>query len=273
MKILMLYTSHRQIEEFKVAQFLYNRNEFLKSIDILFHCNASDVVDEWTTRNHNRKFDKDTVSDIMNGFHSPNIRTVFTDTNSGQHVGVAEQISSVYDQLTGYDFVIHLHPDCFILETDYLQQILQNADKNTTDYIAWELSRTYGMGAGQHRKLEYGSDFFIFTPKEKNNIWKDYKEYWGQEKELIIRFDHEQPIFSQPVKGDGTLAGGKEPWNKHPRCGCEGFMGDQIFQRGLNVTPLDRGEIGYLTSSLEPNGLWHCHNLSAIEKHLNRSFR
>ena len=269
----MLYTSHRQIEEFKVAQFLYNRNEFLKSMDILFHCNASDSVDEWTTRNHNRKFDKNTVSDIMNGFHSPNISTVFTDTNSGQHVGVAEQISSVYDQLTGYDFVIHLHPDCFILETDYLQQVLQNADKNTTDYIAWELPRTHGMGADQHRKLEYGTDFFIFTPKEKNNIWKNYKEYWGKEPGPIIRFEHGQPGFAQPVKGDGTLSGGKEPWNKHPRCGCEGFMGDQISQRGLNVTPLDRGEIGYLTSSLESNGLWHCHDLKAIETYLNRSFR
>lgn len=272
MKIILLITSHRQIEEFKIAQFLYNRNEFLQGMDILFHCNASDVVKEWTTGDFNKNFDKEAVLDVMNGFHSPNIRTIFSDVNVGVHAGAAEQISSVYDQLTDYDFVIHAHVDCFILDTNYLQQVLQNADKNTTDYIVWELPKTYGMGAGDQRKLEYGSDFFIFTPKENNNIFKNYKEYWGKEPGPVSHLRNGEPVLAETIKGDGTLEGGKEPWNTHPHLGCEGFMGDEISQRGLNVTPLDRGEIGYLASSLEPNGLWHCHNLSAIEKHLNRSF-
>ena len=233
MKVLLLYTSHRQVKELKIAQFLYNKDPFLKTMDILFHCNNPDI-------------DKYAVTEILNGFESPNIGTIFTSVNSGANTGVAEAINSVYDQLADYDYVIHLHPDVFILSSEKLQQALESNDPEQTDFIAWEINREYGMPPGKRRTLEYASDFFIFSPKERNNIFKDYVQYWTDNPH----------IQGQPGANSG----------------CERFLGYQTQKYGVNVAYLDRGLYGGMRTELEPLGIWHCHNLRQIEQYLHRNF-
>ncbi len=101
----------------------------------------------------------------MRGFDSPNTRSIFSSINSGHHSGVAEAIDSVYNQLIDYDFVIHLHPDVFLMYTEKLQQLLDDSSIEDTDYIAWQMNKEYAMPVGRVRDTEYASDFFIFTPK------------------------------------------------------------------------------------------------------------
>ena len=225
MKILLLYTSHRQIRELEISQFLYNHNDLLKTCDVLLHCN-------------NPNIDKTIVSNIMRGFDSPNTRSIFSSINSGHHSGVAEAIDSVYNQLIDYDFVIHLHPDVFLMYTEKLQQLLDDSSIEDTDYIAWQMNKEYAMPVGRVRDTEYASDFFIFTPKKQNNIFKHFKEYWRE----------------------------------NPTSGCERFLGCQIHKHALNIKHLDRGLYGGMRAELEPFGIWHSHNLSQVEYFLHTRF-
>ena len=127
-----------------------------------------------------------------------------------------------------------------------LQQALESNDPEQTDFIAWEINREYGMPPGKRRTLEYASDFFIFSPKERNNIFKDYVQYWTDNPH----------IQGQPGANSG----------------CERFLGYQTQKYGLNVAYLDRGLYGGMRTELEPLGIWHCHNLRQIEQYLHRNF-
>lgn len=226
MKTLLLYTSHRQVEELEIARFFYNRDPFLKTLDVRLHCN-------------NPKINQKLVSEIVNGFEAPNVKIDFTSNNSGHHSGVAEAINSLYEELSDYDFVIHTHPDIFILHADKIKKTIEENYNKDVDYIAWQIHRTHGLAPGKRRDLEYASDFFIFKPKSKNNVFKHYKEYW----------------------------------EKYPKSGCERFLGYQIEKSNLTVADLDRGELGGMEGGLESLGIWHCHNLSLIKTFIKNNYK
>ena len=222
MKVLLLYTSHRQVEELEIAQGIYNKNDFLKQMDVLLHCN-------------NPSIDKKKIAGIIDGFDAPGKKVIFSEQNSGHHSGVAEAIHSIYEQLKEYDFVIHTHPDVFLVHTKKLEETLHAYATEDVDYIVWDIPRTVAWEA-TIRENEYTSDFFIFRPKEENNIFRHYYEYW----------------------------------EKNPSSGCERFLHYAIHKDHLKVGRLDRDPYAAMIpkSSPEPFGIWHCHHLPHLKEYM-----
>ena len=220
-KVLLLYTSHKQLEEVRLSSYFYNRNDYLRQMDVLLHCN-------------NKLIDKEKLKKALDLFQAPKKDLIFSEKNSGHHSGVAEAVDSVYHKLKEYDFVIHLHPDIFLVHTEKLESTLRENFSKDIDYIVWDLpARAPGEPASFARDSEYASDFFIFKPKKNNNIFKHYIEYWGE----------------------------------YPHSGCERFLFCAIQKDGLKTARLDRDPWAAMTPPAtqtkgpEQFGIWHCHHL------------
>jgi len=178
----------------------------------------------------------------LNGFETNNKRIIFGTQNSGHHAGVAEAVDEVYGELCGYDFVVHTHPDVFLVDTTKLENTLLENSSKEVDYIAWQLPQHAPWEPdGFQRDPEYASDFFIFAPKAANNVFKHHVEYW----------------------------------KKFPQSGCERFLYYATHREHLKVARLDRDPHGAMDPSAnaqqitpEPFGIWHSHNLSYVKEYI-----
>ena len=227
MKTLLLYTSHRQLEEVRLSSYFYNKSDFLKQMDVILHCN-------------NEKIDKQKLKQNFDLFDAPNKEIIFSNKNSGHHSGVAQAIDSIYNKLLEYDFVVHLHPDVLILDPANLQATLEKNYNSDADFIVWQIHKTLGMPHGHERNAEYASDFFIFRPKEENNIFKQHADYW---------------------KGN------------QGKSGCERFLFLMIDKFNLITSKLDRDPVGGMLLSPEPFGLWHCHKPHEAVLYIEKDFK
>jgi len=140
MKLLLFITGHRQLIEYHYF------NRFLKRLeltcDIFIYCNNSEI-------------DKDILT-YYHEFNAPK-RLFITTLNDGYRTGGVEAVSEGYDMgiFKDYDYVIHLHPDVFIIDDNPLKDILiQNLNNDTVFFI------THSIPNEQF----FSFDFFIFKP-------------------------------------------------------------------------------------------------------------
>lgn len=162
MKILIVITGHRHNNEYKYFGQFLEKCAYLSSdnCEVFIHSNCPD----------NNIF--------QNTQYIKNAKRVFiTDKNIGHNLGGIEAVGDMIDMLglagnpdCSYDYVIHVHPDVFIVDDQKLITILDNelhtdnvfiVNRSIPDDTCW-----------------YSFDFFVFKPKKMPvNIFRNYKGY------------------------------------------------------------------------------------------------
>lgn len=172
-KVLLLYTSHRQLYEVYLQGLLYQRfpenYKNIINVDILFYCNCTQIPREQLIK-------------YLNLWPQKNKTLIYTDKNIGYHLGGHESVSETYDNWKEYDVVIHTHSDVFILKDDIIWNIIEKLSNNDkVDFI-----NSYNLDPTKDDNKNYlAFDFFMFKPKqimgkinENNffNLYLDQKE-------------------------------------------------------------------------------------------------
>ena len=159
-KILLLYTSHRQLQEVHLQSLLYNKfpNNYnkIKNVDVLFYCNSTQVS-------------KDELSKYLKLLPQKNKKLIYTSKNCGYMWGGHEAVAETFHIWKDYDLCIHIHPDVFILRDDTLFNIINDTK---TDFIT-------SFNLNPQKTPHFSFDFFMFRPSQilnKLNATKDSLE-------------------------------------------------------------------------------------------------
>jgi hypothetical protein len=86
--------------------------------------------------------------------------------NEGYVLGLFSGLSQNYDFYREYDFIVHLHPDVFILDDKKLYELLINQKDKDIDFLVSQVVEV---------PFAYLTDLFIFKPK--NNFISKYINY------------------------------------------------------------------------------------------------
>jgi hypothetical protein len=142
MKVLLFITSHRQVEEYHYF------NLFLKRLklkcDIYIYCNNPDISSEIVS--YFKEFEQ--------------FKHLFiTSLNDGYRMGAIEAINKGIEMgiFNGYDYVIHIHPDVFIIDDTNLLSLLHEHQSNDTVFL---VNKCF-----PNDDTHFAADFFIFKPK------------------------------------------------------------------------------------------------------------
>lgn len=158
MKILFFITMHRQLDELKIYSYFFNKFNYIKNFDIFIYNTNQNVSEQMIRNNLNL---------------NTNIYIHCDHNNEGYILGLFSGLSQNYDSYKEYDFIIHLHPDVFILDDKKLYELLiDKKDKNIDFFVSQVVEAPFA----------YLTDLFIFKPKN-NFISKyiNYKNHGGAE--------------------------------------------------------------------------------------------
>lgn len=155
MKILIFITGFRQVKEYDYfSRFLRRLNILNNTCDIFIYCNNSSISNDIVT--------------YYQSFSQKNKHLYITSLNIGFSMGGVEAISSGIEMgiFSDCDYVIHLHPDVFIVSESKIVEILNdNADN---DYVF------FVNKSEPDNDPAFSFDFFIFKPKLlRRNIFID----------------------------------------------------------------------------------------------------
>lgn len=161
-KILIYFSSHRQLKEIEYSSYFYNKTEFLKNnSDVMIHIDndlfKNDDVLEYTKYDTNCYIarSKQTYPVYPNG--------VFN--------GFLKGLSNNFEFFKNYDYVIHLVPDCYITNEDKIVELLNDNINSEFDFIV-----DYHPHHNQSTISQYTCDFFVFKPKKIPNIFSDHSD-------------------------------------------------------------------------------------------------
>ena len=145
MKVLLFITGYRQLDEYNYFCTFLKQLKLNSICDIYIYCNNpeihSDIITYYQKFNQKNKF------------------LLITSLNSGYRVGGVEAVSQGIQMgiFNDYDYVIHLHPDVFITDDEYLRDVLvNNLHNDTVFFITKSLPSNSSF---------FSFDFFIFKPK------------------------------------------------------------------------------------------------------------
>lgn len=157
MKVLFFLTMHRQLHELEFWSYFFNNFKRLKA-DVCIY-------------NTNPEFSKDTINNFLR--INTNIKIICDDQNQGYQYGSYFGLSNNYDFYKNYDFIIHSHPDVFILNDEKLYELLIDQKNKDVDFL---------VSSGIKNQFAYLTDLFIFKPKY-NFISKyiNYQNHGGAE--------------------------------------------------------------------------------------------
>ena len=112
--------------------------------DIFIYCNNPDISKEIVT--------------YYQQFSQTNKQLFITTKNGGYRTGGVEAVSEGLEMgiFKEYDYVIHLHPDVFITDDEYLLTVLQENLENDTVFFITKSNQD---------PIFFSFDFFIFKPK------------------------------------------------------------------------------------------------------------
>ena len=154
MKICLLYTSYRQLEEIDLGIRVSKSHNILRSsAHVMFHCNNGEISREIIYKKVAR-------------LPYVTSRLYYQPQNNvgGYPYGQFEAILDMWDDLIAgcYDLVIHLHPDIFIIDEDLLLTTLAEAHTDSGEIPSWLVTKCFG-----HRHPSFSTDFFAFRPDAK----------------------------------------------------------------------------------------------------------
>ncbi len=149
MNIAILYTSYRQFEELDFAAEFLQQTGYLKQCDIIYH-------------NNNKSIDVDALNQKLSQLPCRKLRFIYNPVaNSGGYLyGHLEAICDAMNAIEDgyYDWVIHLHPDVFIVNEELLLTTLKEASAQDKVLV---VTRNFGS-----HSAAFGTDFFAFRPSE-----------------------------------------------------------------------------------------------------------
>jgi hypothetical protein len=162
-KILFFMTGYRQNEEYRLQSRLLRKCPRLaKCAELFIYNNCIDNKIE------------DACKDIPIPFRIHN-----TDKNAGYRLGPVEAMDFLVTSmdLSGYDYVIHLHPDVFIVDEEPLMRLLDEESATPNVFLV--------NTAVPEDPRFYCFDFFIFKPRllvvplfANWTVWKEPPEYF-----------------------------------------------------------------------------------------------
>lgn len=166
MRILLFITGHSQLEEYNYFSKLLNSLSISNICDVVIYCNNSNISSK--------------IVSYYQQFNQTNKQLIITNKNSGYRIGGVEAVSNGFDLnlFNDYDYVIHLHPDVFIVDDNKLLTVL-NENLNNDNVFLITKSLPYD-------NKYFSFDFFIFKPKllttnifkEELYIFKTLPEYY-----------------------------------------------------------------------------------------------
>lgn len=144
MKVLIFFTSHRQSHEFYYQSKIINNYTLFKP-DILVYNNNVNIGHESIKSKFNLN------SDIR--------LEIYQDSeNTGYSTGLFTGLVKCFDKFTNYDYIIHTHPDVFLINENKIFEILKENLHNDTDFLVSKFP--------EENPMEFiFSDFFIFKPR------------------------------------------------------------------------------------------------------------
>lgn len=146
MRLLLLFTSYRQFKELDYQRKFLERCDYISNnFDILFHCN-------------NLNIDKKIIQNKIKELPCKKYKLVYGENKGGYLRGQFQAISEMFTLgfLNSYDFVIHLHPDIFIVNEKPIIELVNIHKTNNYDLF---VSRIFGKS-----HPSYATDFFAFKP-------------------------------------------------------------------------------------------------------------
>jgi hypothetical protein len=146
MNLALLFTSYRQFEELDLqAEFMRRASRIPSSVPVIYH-------------NNNGKLAPSAISEKLAKIPAVNIDFIHSPQKNagGYPYGQFEAILDVWDKLSGYDWVIHLHPDIFIVDESRLLEVIGQANRGG---FAMVVTPTFGLKAPS-----FATDFFAFRP-------------------------------------------------------------------------------------------------------------
>ena len=165
MKILLIITGHRQVDEFYYSSIILSKNcsWLSQHSDLFVHIN-------------NIGIDKKVI-EFFNAFPQKNKKLFITSKNDGYRLGGIEAVADIIDMniCSEYDYVIHTHPDVFITRDNDIRQLLED---NLNNDICFLTTKQHSYPCEIDERLCYDFDFFIFKPKLlQTNIFKSIYFY------------------------------------------------------------------------------------------------
>ena len=195
MKILLFYTSHRQVEEYKYSSKFLKRLKLNKLCDLYIHCNNSLISTD--------------IFKYYQEFDQKNKQIHITSVNHGYMKGAINVISESIDSgiFNSYDYVIAIQPDVFITDDTYLLEVLY---KNLTNDIVFFITKSL-----PNDERFFSTDFYIFKPKlltkniliDELNTFTEYPEYYdiknSYNKENVENIDRDRKSTMNLSKRSG----------------------------------------------------------------------
>jgi hypothetical protein len=163
MRVAILFTAYRQLPELDLqAEFFRRSGRLRNDVDIVYHCNNASV----STEELKKKLDAIPCKS-MTLLHHP--------CNAGGYAyGQFESIVDAWDTVVagGWDWVIHLHPDIFVVDDERLLAAIESAHAADADIL---VTRIFG-----NKAPAFATDFFAFrpgrTPKSVFASWEPFEK-------------------------------------------------------------------------------------------------
>jgi hypothetical protein len=147
MRLAILYTSYRQWRELDYLPEMFRRLPVLPtSCDIIYH-------------NNNSALAKDLMAEKLARIPCASMDFIYSPQKNegGYPYGQFEAIDDAWHRLEcRFDWVIHLHPDVFVLREEPLLAAIREADHARADLL---VTPTFGL-----RAPSFATDFFAFRP-------------------------------------------------------------------------------------------------------------
>ena len=161
-KILLYFSSHRQLKEIEFSSYFFNKSNFLKqNSEVMIHCDndslESDVILKYS------KYEAKT--------YISRSKQTFPVYPNGVFNGFLKGLSNNFEFFQNYDYVIHLVPDCYITSEEKIVDLLKENINSEFNFIV-----DYHPNHNSSTQLQYICDFFIFKPKNITNIFSDHSD-------------------------------------------------------------------------------------------------
>lgn len=158
MKILFFMTGHRQLEEYQIQKSIFEKFPDDIDHDLIVHSNSSIPASEIEKRLQGLRSLKKVCAQMP---------------NKGYATGHFHALKESYAMFTDYDYVIHLHPDVFVIDSSRLFSGVKVAfDWGFDFYLSYMLHVNTPSGLtetrninGREMNIYYHTDMFGFNPK------------------------------------------------------------------------------------------------------------
>lgn len=161
-KILIYFSSHRQLKEIEYSSYFFNRTKFLKeNSEVMIHCDNDSLYNDEILK----------YTKYETNFYISRSKQTYPVYPNGVFNGFLKGLSNNFDFFKNYDYIIHLVPDCYIINEDKIVDLLNDNINSEFEFIV-----DYHPYHNQYTKSQYICDFFIFKPKKITNIFSDHSD-------------------------------------------------------------------------------------------------